>query len=83
MPNGNGKGDKEELRKKKCPFLKEWCIKDACGLWAEMFQNRGGVQMKVGMCSYPASILLLSEINQKTQPPQQQQRRIEIPGLRG
>jgi len=75
----NDNGDKAEgQRKKKCPFLNEYCIEGRCGLWTEMARVQGGLQQKFGMCSYPAIVMLLSEINTKTQPPQQ---KINIPNL--
>lgn len=74
----NNTGRKEEERLKKCPFLNGWCTKDACPIYVELLQNRGGLQQKIGMCSLPAIVLLLAEINQKTQPPQQ---KMNIPNL--
>ncbi len=68
MSNNNGQ---EETRRKKCPFLGEWCIKDACAIYVEMTQHMGGMQRKMGMCSFSATNMILSELNNKTQLPQQ------------
>lgn len=81
MAKGNGKGEMEEVRKKKCPFLNEWCIEEACSLWTELFQVRNGVRVKASLCYYQANTIILSEINQKTRPPQPQQQKIQLPGL--
>ena len=74
---GNGEKPKEQ-RKKKCPFLNEWCIQDACTLWVQLTQVVGGMQKQMGMCALTAFIVVLSEISNKTQPPVQQ---MKIPRL--
>ena len=64
-----------------CPLLKEWCSKDVrerCAFNTEMARNTGGLQQKFGMCSFNAVVMILSEINIKTVPPQQE---IQLPGL--
>ena len=69
---GNGSGG--EVKLKMCPFWKEWCDKEhqeECALHVEMIQNVGGLERKMTMCSFNAMIMMLSEINAKTQPPQQ------------
>ena len=75
MASDNGK---KEDRVKKCPFLNEDCIQDNCALWAEMTRQAGGLQQKFGMCSFSGVMMLLSEINQKTQV---QQQKVNIPNL--
>lgn len=75
----DGNGGKEEVRKKKCPFLNDWCIGEACALHSELTKNvGGGIQRKIGLCAFNAMVIMLSEINQKTQPPQQ---KIQLSGL--
>ena len=70
MADGNNKP--EEERTKKCPLLGEWCIKDECALYAEMVRNVAGLQRKGGTCAINAMVVILSEINIKAHPPQQQ-----------
>ena len=53
-------GHKEE---KKCPFGLE-C--DKCRLSIEMANTVNGLQQKYLMCSFPAAVTILSEINTKT-----------------
>jgi len=55
----------EEVRKKHCPFLNDWCIKDRCALYQVMSKN----QKQFGLCAYNSMVLLLSEINAKTVAP--------------
>ena len=69
-------GDKEV--KKRCPFLKEWCIGDACAIRVELIRSAGGVQQKFTMCPFPATVIILGEINAKMQPPQQ---KIQLPHI--
>lgn len=76
MANNEHKDTEERL--KKCPLLNEYCIKERCALWADMTRQAGGLQQKFGMCSFNAVVMILSEINAKTQPPQQ---KINIPNL--
>ena len=73
--NGNSES---EVKKKRCPFLNEYCIGDKCAIYTQLLQNVGGTQRTVGLCPISAFVLLISEINQKTQPPQQ---KIELPNL--
>jgi len=59
--------------KKKCPILKEWCtseIKEACAFSCEIFINRGGLNQKAVVCFKDAIVIMLSEINIKTQTPE-------------
>lgn len=70
MANGNGQNE-EKPRVKKCPFFKEYCIKERCAIYAEMKRNVGGLQEKFGMCPFTAIVVILSEMNIKMQPPQQ------------
>ena len=75
--------NKEEV-KKWCPFLKEWCTGEVigrCAIAIELGRSAGGVRQKALMCPFPAIVIILSEINLKTQVPQQQ--RIVLPGSRG
>jgi len=67
MPNN---GSKEE---KKCPFMLK-C--DECMLSIEMINY--ATQQKFNMCSIVATATMLSEINMKTQAPQQ---KIDLPHL--
>ena len=81
MSNGNGSNDGVEERTKKCPLLGEWCIGEACALHTELTQNMGGLHRKMGLCSFNATIMMLSEMNQKLQTPPP---RIQLPpGIRG
>ena len=61
-----------------CPFLNKCCIKERCTLWAEMQRNMGDLQQKFGMCSLAGLIIILAEINTKTQSFQQ---KIQVPNL--
>ena len=73
--------DKEEV-KKWCPFLKEWCTKeviDRCAIAIGIGRSVGGTRQETLMCSFPALVIILSEINQKTQVPQGQ--KIMLSGL--
>ena len=73
----NGNGHNEENKVKHCPFLNEWCIKERCALYNELVRQVGGLQQRFGVCGFSAVVLILSEINQKTQvaPPQ----KIQLP----
>ena len=69
-----GDNHKGEL-KKKCPFLNEWCIGDACSLFIQVAQtsvNQLGISQLVqqGMCSLPALCMIMSS------PPQKQEKQI-------
>ena len=67
MTNGNGHD-----KVKKCPWGLE-C--EECRLWTEMMRNQGGLQQKFGLCSLNAMVMILSEMNQKTQ------QTVQIPNL--
>jgi len=71
-------GQEEEERVKKCPLLNVYCIKERCALWTVMTRVQGGLQQQFGLCSFNAMVGMLSEMNMKTQPPQQ---KIQIPNL--
>jgi len=60
---------------KQCPLIHADCIKEQCALWTEMMRNQGGLQQKFGLCSLNAMVMILSEMNLKTQ------QKIEIPNL--
>ena len=61
----NGDGHKEEKqRKRRCPFLNEWCIDDTCALHTQVIK----APHKIELCAFDAILMILSEINQKTQP---------------
>lgn len=77
--------DKEDEREnqdkvKYCPFLDKYCIKERCALYVVLTMKAGLQQQKLGACGFNAVIQILSEINQKTQVPQQS---FKIPNLRG
>lgn len=77
MPDGNGHdGDKQKV--KHCPFLNEWCIRERCALYSTLSRNANGLQQKIEVCGFNAVVLILSEINQKTQIQQQE---IQLPEL--
>ncbi len=67
--------DNNGQEEKKCPWGLE-C--DKCRLSIEMAHVVNGLQQKYLMCSFPAAVTILSEINGKTQLPKQG---IEIPNL--
>ncbi len=76
----NGNGQKDELLKW-CPILKEWCSKDVlerCAFGTEMHMpSPMGVQ-RMKICGVHALMTMISQINAKTQPPQQ---KIQLPHL--
>ena len=74
----NDNGHKEEEKVKYCPLIDKWCIKERCALYSEMMRSTGGLQQKFGLCSFNATVMLLSEMNMKAQLPQQ---KIQIPNL--
>jgi hypothetical protein len=75
--NDNGHEDeKQEVRH--CPFLKECCIEKKCALYIEMKRIVGGLHQTFGMCSFVATVQMMSEMNMKAQQPQQ---KIQIPNL--
>jgi len=78
MDNHNERSSNGEDRKKKCPFMADWCIGDACALSVELVRNMGGLQQKFSICSFNALVQMISEVNAKTQPPQQ---KIQVPHL--
>ncbi len=59
-------GHKDEKIPKKCPFFHTPCIGNECSLHVELMQSNSGFQKKFGMCSFPAMIMILSEMNMKT-----------------
>lgn len=72
-------GDKEpEVRRKKCPFLGEYCIKGACALNIELAKNMGGVVQKLDTCAFEALVIMMSEMNVKATVSQQ---KIAVPRL--
>ena len=76
MPGSNGS---EEERTKKCPLDKECAM---C-MWNIEMANKvlNELSQKFGMCALVAAVTMLSEINMKTQMPQQ---KIKLPNqLRG
>ena len=80
MEDGNLEPEKE--RWKECPFNGKWCG-DWCARYVTIFQIRNGQRVQRGMCVDVANNIMISEINQKTQPPQQKQPQILLPDLRG
>jgi len=64
--NGNGQGD---MKEKECPFIRGKCIKGECAQHLELVQSMGGLQKKIGICSLPAIVMLMTELNNKTQMP--------------
>ena len=73
----NGENEGRD-RIKKCPFLKEWCIKEECVLWTELSRKVGGMIQKTGVCAFSALVVILSEVNMKTGGQQEQ---IRLPRL--
>jgi hypothetical protein len=75
------KRKKTQIEAPICPFLKTECIKEKCLFTAKLKQvSTAGTLQQLEICSVNALVLILSEINQKTQVPQQAFR---IPNLRG
>ena len=74
MPDGNGHTVKKD---KHCPFLNKLCIEEKCALYSELRRNAEGLQQKFGACAFNAVVLILSEINLKTQSPQPQ--KVQLP----
>ena len=72
--NNNGK----EEQKANCPFINSSCTGKGCALYIEMKRVTAGLQQTFGMCSIPAMVQILSEMNMKAQQPQQ---KIQIPNL--
>lgn len=70
----------EKEKKRTCPFLNEYCIKERCEVYAEVTRNMGGLLMKSGMCPVTAILMMLSELNQKAQG--QKLQKIQLPDLR-
>jgi len=77
MVNGNGQKEDEEKRKY-CPLIKEFCIVERCAFYSEFIRDTGGLKQKFSMCSIMAIVMILSELNTKTQPPLQ---KIQLPNL--
>ena len=57
-------------KQKWCPHLNEYCIGDRCALYSHLMRVQEGIPQSVGLCAYNATVMMLSEINQKTQGPQ-------------
>ena len=76
----DGNGSKEvEAKVGKCPFLKEDCIGKRCALYIEMKKViGGGLQQTFGLCSFNATVQVLSSINLKAPASQQM---IQVPKL--
>lgn len=61
---------KEGRQLKKCPFLKEWCIGEDCAIHVYItVPTREGPKRRL-CCGFEASMIMLSELNQKTPMPQ-------------
>lgn len=72
----------EQERKKQCPFgVYTWCSED-CPLNVELTQQLGGLVKKMKMCSLPAMVMLLSDLNNKITVKQHQKQQIHLPHLR-
>ena len=78
MSNNDHKKEEGEL-KQRCPFNNEWCG-DWCPRFVLVYRMNMGQRQTAGMCVDVASNLMLSEINQKTIPPQVNQPKIQLPG---
>ena len=78
MSDNHNKKEEGEL-KKRCPFNNEWCG-DWCPRFVTIFRIHMGQRQSTGMCVDVASNIMLSEINQKTMPPQQPVQKIQLPG---
>uniref|UniRef100_A0A6M3IRD7 Uncharacterized protein n=1 Tax=viral metagenome TaxID=1070528 RepID=A0A6M3IRD7_9ZZZZ len=63
----NDNGDKKEP--KYCPYLDRACIEGECALYSEMMRSTSGLIEKFGMCAISSMVLILSELNAKTQSP--------------
>ena len=59
--------NKEHKELKRCPFLNEECMGGECALYRGMTRTVGGLQQQFGECSFNAIVILLSEINKKTE----------------
>lgn len=82
MSNGNNEPKKQEGQiKQRCPFNNERCG-DWCPRYVTIFKVVMGQRRTAGMCVDVANNIMLSEINQKTQPKQQEQK-IQLPNMRG
>ena len=73
----NGKVE-EEQKVKHCPLINEYCIKERCALYIVMRRMHAGLLQAFGMCAFNALVQMMSEMNAKTQPPQQ---KIQIPKI--
>ena len=78
MANNDGQKQEGETKVRWCPILKEYCIGERCAMSVELTRIVGGLQKKFRVCVYSAMVIMLTEINQKTQPPMQ---KIQIPHL--
>ena len=74
----NDNGEKEKQKVKMCPFSGAYCISERCALYVEMRKMTGGLLQAFGMCSFNALVQMTSEMNSKTQPPQQ---KVQVPRL--
>jgi|GEM_PF-6357307 len=80
MTEDRDNGHKEEVRVKMCPFLNQYCIEGRCALYSEVRKTVNGRVLKMDTCAFNTMMMMLSEINQKTegkQPP-----KIHLPGLK-
>lgn len=57
-------------KQKWCPHLDGYCKGEQCALYNYLMRVQDGVPQKVGLCAYNATVMMLSEINQKTPNPQ-------------
>ena len=74
----NNKKQEGEV-KKKCPFNNEWCG-DWCPLLVTIFREERGVRSTSKVCVFVGTNLMISEINQKTMPPQRPMPKVQLPG---
>lgn len=82
MSNKNPHEANEALKVKTCPFLAKGCIKQDCSLFVLMNIKSLVGKAESGMCSLPALVLMISDINRKTQLPQQNSA-LRLPLIRG
>lgn len=71
--NGNKDNVEVEVKAKMCPFLKELCtdsVMARCTIGAELIHAKiGRTPQKLNICAVNAVMMMLSEINNKTQVP--------------
>jgi len=61
-----------EEKRKKCPFLNEWCIGAQCALYVTIQKMSQGMKQNISLCAVNALGMLLTSLDAKAGSPKQE-----------